>query len=171
MTTRNNPGRLTWTTRLHKGDGFSPLAEFLDDYHHSENGAQYGMDPTDGLPRPAVPVTFEDTKAPALTPENLVCLGTSTRPVCAHYKRQMVDVAGTDHKLVLRFCVARTDEDGGYMSLRDSAIYACDLRSPPDPVSGNKLDEADAKIMADAAEAAAAEAPFDLETALRGETK
>lgn len=152
---------------------FRPADEIVEDFIRSDKGVNYGMDPTDNLPTAMSMTTPEMAAAPALTPENLVCLGTKDRVRCAFYKRQLLDAADMNnaHKLVVRFCTARTDEDGAYMSLRDVAVYACDLRQPPDPRTAAALDGIeDAQIQAALKDKEREEETFDLAEALSGGT-
>lgn len=44
-------------------------------YKHPLIPQMIGMDPSDNLPRPVSQVSLEDTKAPALDPETMVCMG------------------------------------------------------------------------------------------------
>lgn len=74
------------------------------------------------------------------------------RPVCEFYKRQVFsndsvqDPDAPGHKIVFRNCTARRSIGGAFLSLRDEAIYACDYRSPPEPVSVKRfLDDPDNK--------------------------
>jgi hypothetical protein len=69
------------------------------------------------------------------------------RPIrerCRHYKRQCMgnddqpDPTAFLHYIRFRNCTVRRSIGGAFLSLRDEAIYACDYRDPPDPVSVEK---------------------------------
>lgn len=68
------------------------------------------------------------------------------RPVCKHYARQLTQFdLNAQAKVMLRVCAARRTTEGAFMSLRDRAMWACDLREPHVPSS--TLDEFDARKM------------------------
>jgi len=93
------------------------------------------------------------------------------RPQCAHYARQKTDMnASKDVRMLARVCLAQHSETGEYISLMDSAIYACELRSPRDPLSELQLDEWDDKLI-EAEEQRRNETRFDVDAALKGEKK
>lgn len=80
------------------------------------------------------------------------------RPRCAHYARQLFvnhdqpDPKEFGHRLRYSFCMhpARRSIGGAAMSLQNEAVFACDLRDPPDPASVAKhLDEPDRKRLVD----------------------
>lgn len=84
------------------------------------------------------------------------------RPVrerCSYYKRQnfinddrpdVGDVTKPGSKLVFRVCTARRSNGGAFLSLRDEAVFACDLREPFDEGSVERfLDAPDRKAIAE----------------------
>jgi len=89
------------------------------------------------------------------------------RPQCAHYARQKTDMnASKDVRMLSRVCMAQHSETGEYFSLMDSAVYACELRSPRDPLSETQLDEWDDKLI-EAEERRRNETHFDVEAELK----
>jgi hypothetical protein len=65
---------------------------------------------------------------------------------CVHYVRQMVQFEhNPEVKMISRLCSARRDRQGAFMSVRDRAVWACDMRNPPDPESTKLLDDFDNK--------------------------
>lgn len=70
------------------------------------------------------------------------------RPQCAHYKRVLTDLEGDGKaKSCERSCSAQRTESGEFASLRDTRVYACEFRSPPDFVSLQRLKDFDRKAM------------------------
>lgn len=68
------------------------------------------------------------------------------RPACQYYARQMSDFQDdADEVFVARLCTARRDDGGEFLSLRDTAMWACDMRDPVDLTTLHKLDDFDAK--------------------------
>jgi hypothetical protein len=68
------------------------------------------------------------------------------RPRCVHYARQKVSMPeNAQHKLYARLCSARRTTEGAFMSVRDSGMWACDMRNPRHLGSELQLDEFDAK--------------------------
>lgn len=68
------------------------------------------------------------------------------RPQCKFLARQMVDLQdSTEHLLIERLCTARRDEQSFFLSVRDSQVYACELRQPPAIASVRRLDLFDEK--------------------------
>lgn len=71
------------------------------------------------------------------------------RPVCRFYKRQVLNskfnVAPGEFgsQEIFRLCTARRSNGGAFMSLKDSGIFVCDLRDPPDPRSSAEQDDKD----------------------------
>lgn len=64
------------------------------------------------------------------------------RPQCNFLAQQMVDFQdNTEHQMVERLCTARRDEESFFLSLRDSQVHACELRSPRDSASDRRLEE------------------------------
>lgn len=73
------------------------------------------------------------------------------RPPCKHYARQLTQFdLNAQAKAMLRVCSARRTTEGAFMSLRDRAMWACELREPPAESSG-LLDEFDAAKMQEGA--------------------
>jgi hypothetical protein len=95
------------------------------------------------------------------------------RPVCKHYARQLSDVQDDpDFRFVARLCTLRRAEDGEFLSVRDSQVFACELRSPRDLNGSTKqLDDFDDNQIAEnrKKQAAKEEAAFDVEAALAAE--
>jgi len=53
------------------------------------------------------------------------------RPPCRHYARQLTQFElNAQAKVMLRVCAARRTTEGAFMSLRDRAMWACELREP-----------------------------------------
>jgi hypothetical protein len=66
------------------------------------------------------------------------------RPQCKNYARQMTDLQdNSDVTMVERLCTVRRDASGTQFGLRDQQLFACELRSPRDPVSEALLDTFD----------------------------
>lgn len=93
------------------------------------------------------------------------------RPACKHYARQMTDVQDdSDFRFIARLCTLRKTDDGEYLSLRDSQVFACELRDPRDyEGSARALDLFDdAQVEANRKkQQQAEEASFDVDAALR----
>ncbi len=65
------------------------------------------------------------------------------RPACKHYVRQVTSFENrSDKRLHLRLCAARRTTEGTFMTVRDSAIYACSMREPRDIETEQKAIEA-----------------------------
>lgn len=91
------------------------------------------------------------------------------RRQCKHYARQMTDFSGRRRGFVARMCLALRDESGEYQSLRDTGLYACELRDPPDALSTETLDEFDARKVREGLERSrdeSKEGSFDIDAAL-----
>ena len=75
------------------------------------------------------------------------------RPQCRHYVRQAMDFElNTDHRIFYRLCSARRTTEGTFMTVRDTGVYACEMRDPRDVAKDEILDQFDAeKINAGAA--------------------
>lgn len=70
------------------------------------------------------------------------------RPPCAHYARQLSQFdLNAQAQVMLRVCAARRTTEGAFMSLRDRAMWACELRMPADAASNESLDAFDEKKM------------------------
>jgi hypothetical protein len=68
------------------------------------------------------------------------------RQPCSHYVRQMTQAdMNPEIRFISRLCSARRDRQGAFMSVRDTAVYACDMRNPPDVESTKLLDDFDQK--------------------------
>jgi hypothetical protein len=66
------------------------------------------------------------------------------RPQCFHYVRQLAPFhMNAAHKMQYRLCSARRTTEGTFMTVRDSGMYACDMREPRDAESAKQLDEFD----------------------------
>lgn len=212
----------------------------------------YGMDPQDGLPRPAIQHAVQMAYAPPLSPDTLVCMADTSafvlrdkwervivqfsptevermpngayvvatalaaarvaktdpraayvlddgdpsnngprdilsaalgvvtaevdrdwtsvaplRPQCRHYARQMIDFQDDpDAKFVTRLCTARRNSEEGFLSVRDSQVYACELREPKHWVSAARLDTFDAEKVRLGRERTENDEGFDVEAAL-----
>lgn len=86
------------------------------------------------------------------------------RPQCEYYKRVMTDFESQDGiKQVERVCTAQRTEGGEYVSLRDTRVYACEHRSPPDFVSAERLRKFDQERLQSAQKQTE---EFDVEAAL-----
>lgn len=73
------------------------------------------------------------------------------RPPCRHYARQLTQFDLNAHaKVMLRVCAARRTTEGAFMSLRDRAMWACELREPQ-VEARSALDEFDARKMQEGA--------------------
>lgn len=73
------------------------------------------------------------------------------RPSCVYYARQLTQFdLNAQAKVMLRVCTARRTTEGAFMSLRDRAMWACELREPP-VEARDMLDEFDAKKMQEGA--------------------
>jgi hypothetical protein len=67
------------------------------------------------------------------------------RPQCRHYVRQKTSFAlNAQHSQFSRLCSARRTTEGAFMTVRDVAVGACDMREPFDAESSKVLDEFDA---------------------------
>jgi hypothetical protein len=92
------------------------------------------------------------------------------RQACSHYCRQKTDLnASKDVRVLARVCMAQHSETGEYISLMDSAVYACELRTPRDRESEKQLDEWDDKLIA-AEELRRNEKRFDVDAELKKES-
>lgn len=73
------------------------------------------------------------------------------RRPCKHYARQLTQFElNAEAKVMLRVCAARRTTEGAFMSLRDRAMWACELREPP-AESSVLLDDFDAAKMREGA--------------------
>lgn len=90
------------------------------------------------------------------------------RRQCNHYVRQLTDTDNRPRGFMARFCTALRDESGEYQSLRDTALYACELRDPRDRESERALNEFDAKKIAEGRERSA-QPEFDVDAALHAQ--
>jgi hypothetical protein len=90
------------------------------------------------------------------------------RPQCQHYARQLTDVQDDpDFRFVARLCTLRKTDEGEYLSVRDSQVFACELREPRDyEGSVQQLDVFDAEQIAANRKKQKEEEPFDVEAAL-----
>lgn len=70
------------------------------------------------------------------------------RRPCHHYARQLTQFElNAQAKVMLRVCAARRTTEGAFMSLRDRAMWGCDLRQPPLADSSQELDRFDDEKM------------------------
>lgn len=151
----------------------------LDDKLYLENKHPHGfdMDLDDGLPKPSVQVTMEDTEAADLTPSRFVCMGTpgivlpilgqvTGRAPCKHYRRQLLPSANKENVVCIRHCTATRGETGEYSDLGNTEVLACEFREPRDPVSERQLAAFDLVIMQRQKERKTEEAVFDVDVAL-----
>jgi hypothetical protein len=66
------------------------------------------------------------------------------RPRCEHYVRQMMQTEfGPEHPEVYRLCAARRSTEGAMMGVGEVGVYSCDMRSPPDPDTLQRVDDFD----------------------------
>jgi len=76
---------------------------------------------------------------------------TALRPPCTHYRRALLSFEGSqEHKHCERVCTAQRGENGEYVSLNSTPVYACEHRHPRDFVSEERLRAFDEKIVASA---------------------
>lgn len=65
---------------------------------------------------------------------------TPVRPQCKFLAQQLVDFGDeVEATMIERMCTARRDDERFFMGLRDSRMYACELRSPRDFVSDERI--------------------------------
>lgn len=89
------------------------------------------------------------------------------RPQCRHYARQATDFQDeSDHMFMARVCTARRDDGGEFLSLRDTQMFACELRSPFDATSAQRLESFDAAKIELGKQRAARGDVFDVDQAL-----
>jgi hypothetical protein len=63
------------------------------------------------------------------------------RPQCRYLAQQLVDMQdASTEQFMERLCTARRDEESFFVSLRDTQVHACELRSPRDPESDKRID-------------------------------
>jgi len=66
------------------------------------------------------------------------------RPPCQHYVRQKTSFhLNARYQLFVRLCSARRTTEGTFMTVRDTGMWACDMRFPFDSESVKALDEFD----------------------------
>lgn len=91
------------------------------------------------------------------------------RRACKHYLRQMTDLSSDrESRFIQRSCLAQRSETGEYVSLRDSALFACSIREPRHLESEALLDGFDDGKMAEAQQKTEM-ASFDVDAALARE--
>lgn len=72
------------------------------------------------------------------------------RPPCRHYVRQQAQFElNAEHMVQYRVCAARRTTEGAMMTVRDLAVFACDMREPFDIDTAGRMDEFDEKKMAE----------------------
>jgi len=91
---------------------------------------------------PAQPVDY-------LTEDSFVCSSTPSRPVCTGYAAMLLPAEGIVRGFVRplqirRFCTKLASQSE-LLELTDCTVYACTLRSPPDPKSAEKIATFEAK--------------------------
>jgi hypothetical protein len=75
------------------------------------------------------------------------------RPPCHHYVRQLGSFEhNAQNQATYRLCAARRTTEGTFMSLRDSGLWACDMREPYDAASVKLLDDFDKKKISEGAQ-------------------
>lgn len=157
----------------------------LDSPLYKENTSPhgFGMDPSDGLPKPFVTATFQDTEAADLTPERFVCMAGPCsksfsflkwitkdgprRAACSHYKRQLLPSADKERVVLLRYCAAIRDENGEMRDLGNQEVLACEFRDPPDVESLLRLDAFDEELARRQEARRQEDTPFDPLAALK----
>lgn len=76
----------------------------------------------------------------ALDPFTLRVRVEPKRPQCAFLAQQMADFGDeATHQILERLCTARRDDESYFVGLRDTRVYACELRSPPDRESEERI--------------------------------
>ena len=89
------------------------------------------------------------------------------RPQCKFLARQMVDFQDApENQLIERLCTARRDENSFFLSVSNSQVHACEMRSPPDPVSAARLDRFDDAKLRLGKERYERDGAFDVDAAL-----
>lgn len=74
------------------------------------------------------------------------------RPPCGHYVRQLGSFEhNAQNQATYRLCAARRTTEGTFMSLRDSGLWACDMREPHDARSVKVLDDFDKRKISEGA--------------------
>jgi hypothetical protein len=67
------------------------------------------------------------------------------RPACRHYVRQKLAFElNAQHNQFARLCSARRTTEGTFMTVKDTGVWACDMRDPYDAESSKELDDFDA---------------------------
>ncbi len=91
------------------------------------------------------------------------------RPQCAFLRQQLVDFhANPSNQITERLCTARRDEDSFFLSLMDSRVHACELRSPPDQESAARIETFnETKLALGAERIRESEDEFDVDRALK----
>lgn len=90
--------------------------------------------------------------------EDVYRLVRPVRQACYSYRRlQQNPSKDSTAQMTTRFCTEIRSNGGSYMSLRDEAIYACELRSPRDRTTDRLIGEADLKRVKRAEEGTANE--------------
>jgi hypothetical protein len=88
------------------------------------------------------------------------------RPECRHLATQMTDFQdNAEHMFVARLCSARRS-DGEFLTVRDSQIFACKLRSPRDFESEQRIHRFDAAKIRQGYEREQGGKEFDVDEAL-----
>jgi len=91
------------------------------------------------------------------------------RPQCRFLAQQMTDFQDeTDHVMLERLCTARRDDERFFVGLRDTELYACELREPRDFLTEARIERFnDTKIkLGRERKESAGEGAFDVDKAL-----
>ena len=90
------------------------------------------------------------------------------RPQCRFLAQQMTDFQDeAKHQFLERLCTARRDDERFFLGLRDSQMFACELREPRDRVSEERIEKMnEVKIMLGRERTAEQGGGFDVDKAL-----
>jgi len=95
------------------------------------------------------------------------------RPPCRHYARQSEPHPGDkDRANIVRLCTARMTDEGVFLDLGNSQVFACELRNPRHVQSERVMDEFDAGLVELSRRKIAeerGEVTFDVDAALAGQ--
>jgi hypothetical protein len=92
------------------------------------------------------------------------------RPQCSFLAQQMADFGDeSSHQILERLCTARRDDHSFFMGLRDTRVYACELREPRDRQSEERVRIMNNTkiILGKERLSETGEKPFDVDAALR----
>jgi hypothetical protein len=66
------------------------------------------------------------------------------RPACRHYVRQETQLhLNAQHSMFVRLCAARRTTEGTFMTVRDTGLWACNMREPRDIPSEARMEAFD----------------------------